>query len=97
MAGRLVFRPEIEKSLMKARTASLSIASRSIRAAAFAAFTLATLPSGPAAAQAFGPTPCSERNTFPANLASKYQEAPVNIGLANTGAVLEVLTSETGS
>lgn len=47
----------------------------------------------PAAAQ----TLCGSRDTVLKQLASEYQEAPVGIGLASNGAVVELLTSASGS
>lgn len=39
---------------------------------------------------------CTKRADVLKHLATKYFEAPVAIGLANNGGVIEVLTSETG-
>ncbi len=40
--------------------------------------------------------PCTERKVAIRHLEGKFSEAPVAIGLTNTGAVLEVLTSDEG-
>lgn len=40
---------------------------------------------------------CAKRTDAVTHLASKYEEAPVAIGIANNGGVLEVLSSEKGS
>ena len=40
---------------------------------------------------------CGERRVVIENLEKTYSEAPVSIGLASNGSVLEVLASETGS
>lgn len=50
----------------------------------------------PTAASA-APMPCSERDEVLAQLGNKYQEAPVSIGIANNGGLVEVLTSTDGS
>ncbi len=39
---------------------------------------------------------CTERNTVLGQLAAQYSEAPVAIGLATNGGVLEVLSSKQG-
>jgi len=39
---------------------------------------------------------CTERKAAIRHLASKFSEAPVAMGLTNTGAVLEVLASDAG-
>ena len=49
---------------------------------------------GPASAQQ--QPVCTKRANVLKHLANKYAEAPVAIGLANNGGVIEVLTSETG-
>ena len=49
--------------------------------------------SPPAQAQAM----CDERRAVLANLEKTYSEAPVSIGLASNGAVIEVLASPSGS
>ena len=49
--------------------------------------------SSPAQAQAM----CGERRAVVANLEKAYSEAPVSIGLASNGAVIEVLASPSGS
>ncbi len=49
--------------------------------------------SPPAQAQAM----CGERRTVIANLEKTYSEAPVSIGLASNGSVIEVLASPSGS
>ncbi len=40
--------------------------------------------------------PCTERKAAIRHLEGKFSEAPVALGLTNTGAVLEVLTSDEG-
>ncbi|MBL8690925.1 MAG: hypothetical protein JNL04_17610 [Rhodospirillaceae bacterium] len=42
-------------------------------------------------------TLCGSRDSVLKQLASEYQEAPVGIGLASNGAVVELLTSSSGS
>jgi len=42
-------------------------------------------------------TLCGTRDTVLKQLASEYQEAPIGIGLASNGAVVELLTSSSGS
>lgn len=59
-----------------------------------AAAALLTAISLPAAAQQLA---CAKRSEVLKHLAAKYTEAPVAIGLANNGGVLEVLSSNTGS
>jgi hypothetical protein len=49
--------------------------------------------SSPAQAQAM----CGERGAVVANLEKTYSEAPVSIGLASNGSVIEVLASPSGS
>ena len=39
---------------------------------------------------------CTKRTEILSHLANKYSEAPVAIGLANNGGVLEVLSSQSG-
>jgi len=70
-----------KKSLTAAATAAATVA---VAVVAFA---------GPAMAQ----TVCSDRAKFLDHLARGYQEAPAAMGLASNGAVLEVLTSESGT
>ncbi len=41
-------------------------------------------------------TPCTDRTAAIRHLEGKFSEAPVAVGLTNTGAVLEVLTSDEG-
>ena len=62
-------------------------------AASAALFMSMAWPPG-AAAQA---VPCDKRADVLAHLAKKYGEAPVAIGLGNTGGLVEVLTSDGGS
>ena len=50
----------------------------------------------PAAAQQQQPA-CTKRTDVVEHLAGKYKEAPVAIGLANNGGVIEVLSSQTGT
>ncbi len=40
---------------------------------------------------------CGERRAVVANLEKTYSEAPVSIGLASNGSVIEVLASPTGT
>ena len=40
---------------------------------------------------------CTKRGDVLSHLADKYSEAPVAIGLANNGGVIEVLSSKTGA
>ncbi len=40
---------------------------------------------------------CGERRAIVANLEKTYSEAPVSIGLASNGSVIEVLASPSGS
>jgi hypothetical protein len=61
-------------------------------AAVAALITVATVPA--AAQQQLS---CAKRSDVLSHLATKYTEAPVAIGIANNGGVLEVLSSETGS
>jgi hypothetical protein len=42
-------------------------------------------------------TPCSKRADVLAQLGGKYQEAPVSVGIANNGGLIEVLTTTNGS
>jgi hypothetical protein len=42
-------------------------------------------------------TPCSKRQDLIAQLATKYKEAPVAIGLGSNGNLIEVLTSDDGA
>lgn len=55
---------------------------------------LITALSLPAAAQQLA---CAKRSEVLKHLSAKYTEAPVALGLANNGGVLEVLSSTTGS
>jgi len=43
------------------------------------------------------PAPCGQRKDLLAQLVERYHEAPVAVGLANNGALVEVLTSDDGS
>jgi len=65
-------------------------------AALFAAFLASTIPTATAEAQTARPQ-CADRGSVLAQLAQKYHEAPVNMGLTNAGAVLEILTSDGGT
>lgn len=42
-------------------------------------------------------TPCNKRAEVLAELSKKYKEAPVAVGLASNGNLLEILTSEDGA
>ncbi len=50
-----------------------------------------------AAAAALGQTICGSRDQVLKQLGSQYQEAPVGIGLASNGTIVELLTSPTGT
>ena len=66
--------------------------------AAGVAFSIATAGTAGAAGHASrAPQACAKRTDAVTHLASKYEEAPVAIGIANNGGVLEVLSSEKGS
>lgn len=60
---------------------------------------LAALPA--AAAETPGPSPgqmvCGEREHLVSHLGRAYAEAPANVGLAATGNIVEVLTSDAGT
>lgn len=43
------------------------------------------------------PAVCSSRADILSQLSQKYKEAPVAVGLANSGALIEVLTSSDGT
>lgn len=60
----------------------------------FAATVAAAFAASPASA---GETICGTRDSVLKQLASEYQEAPVGIGLASNGAVVELLTSSSGT
>lgn len=49
------------------------------------------------AAPAVAETLCGSREVVMKQLATEYQEAPVGIGLASNGAVVELLTSSNGT
>ncbi|HLB81266.1 MAG TPA: hypothetical protein VJJ77_12260 [Dongiaceae bacterium] len=51
----------------------------------------------PVTAIAAPPMSCSPRTDVLSQLAQKFKEAPVAVGLANNGGLLEVLTNGTGS
>ena len=51
----------------------------------------------PVTAMAAPPMSCSPRTDVLSQLAQKFKEAPVAVGLANNGGLLEVLTNGTGS
>lgn len=59
-----------------------------------AAFAAALLISTPANAEQ---PPCTKRGNVVDHLGKKYSEAPVAMGLANNGGVLEVLSSPDGT
>ncbi len=50
----------------------------------------------PAAAMAAAPMACSPRDDVLNQLSTKFKEAPVAIGLANNGGLIEVLTAGKG-
>ena len=58
---------------------------------------LITVASLPASAQEQPQMSCAKRTDVLKHLATKYTEAPVAIGIANNGGVIEVLSSKTGS
>lgn len=60
---------------------------------AFCAVAVLLLPVSAIAA----PMACSPRNDVLSQLATKFKEAPVAIGLANNGGLLEVLTAGDGT
>jgi hypothetical protein len=70
-----------------------------VRAAPLTVMTTAALLGGalavPSLAEAAAPE-CAPRTQILKQLASKYSEAPVAIGLSSSGALIEVLTSDTG-
>lgn len=71
------------------------------RIASLLAASIATASPGLALAQTQPPAagqtvPCLERSAAIAHLGKKYSEAPVAMGLTHNGAVLEVLSSDTG-
>ena len=51
----------------------------------------------PVTAIAAPPMSCSPRTDVLSQLAQKFKEAPVAVGMANNGGLLEVLTNGTGS
>lgn len=59
-----------------------------------AASMAASLVAGPALA---ADTLCGTRDSVLKQLAAEYQEAPVGIGLASNGAVVELLTASSGT
>jgi hypothetical protein len=61
-----------------------------------AAVLLGAVAAGPAAARADQQI-CGARTEILAELTKRYSEAPVAVGLANSGVLLEVLTSDSGS
>lgn len=66
--------------------------------AAGVAFSVATVGTASAGGHANRtPQACAKRTDAVTHLASKYEEAPVAIGIANNGGVLEVLSSDKGS
>jgi len=60
------------------------------------ALSLFALTAGAAATAAQAAPPCTSRVEILSHLQGKYHEAPVAMGLANNGGVIEVLTSEHG-
>lgn len=65
--------------------------------ALFAAAILGTPLASPGHAQAVGSSAqCNARESVLSTLASKYKEAPVQMGLTNAGAIIEVTASEEG-
>ena len=58
---------------------------------------LAVIATTLAAAQASANIACGERHDVLAKLAEQYKEAPVGIGLASNGGLIELLTSEAGT
>ena len=57
---------------------------------------LATAIALPASAQTQQPA-CAKRTDVLSHLSAKYTEAPVALGIANNGGVVEVLSSKTGA
>ncbi len=49
-----------------------------------------------AASSAFAAAPCNTRDSVLERLAEKYFEAPIAVGVTNTGALIEVLATEDG-
>ena len=82
------------KSLFGHRISTLRL--MTFTAAACAAFFVSLAPAGPAQAQA-ARTSCGDRAAVLDRLAARYAEAPVNMGLTSTGAVLEILASDQGT
>lgn len=85
---------------MTAATTSLSAiaplsALKQVMGIGTAALLAATL-SLPTTASAAQPVNCGPRNALLKELANKYSEAPVAVGLSNSGALVEVLTSDRG-
>ncbi len=62
-----------------------------------AAIAAALLVPWPAPAHAWDEAPCVKRSDFLKHLSSKYDEAPVAMGVTASGRVLEVIVSESGS
>jgi len=60
------------------------------------AMLLAAAAVGPTTALA-APETCGARSDLLAELTKRYSEAPVAVGLANSGALVEVLTNDSGS
>lgn len=79
---------------MKRPRASLPAAQSVILAAAAL---LAVFSSPPLVPQAWAQQPCKPRADALRILADKYAEAPVAIGLANNGALVEVLAAKDGT
>jgi len=67
---------------------------KSLLLALFGAFFMGV---GSGGAQAQGGALCGERQGVLAQLQDKYAEAPVSMGLAANGSVLEVLTDDSGT
>jgi len=66
------------------------------QAALIALFTLTVLSPQTARAQMAQPS-CADRGSVLKQLSAQYKEAPVNMGLTNSGAVLEVMASDDGT
>ncbi len=71
----------------------------SMRWISLIALALSACAGGPAQAEGEAPPArlCVERAALIRQLASKYEEAPVGIGLTAAGGVIELLTSQRGS
>lgn len=62
-----------------------------------AALSAAALATFPASAETQGQSQCNERDRVVKLLADKYAEAPVAVGVTNTGGLVEVLSTGSGA